>query len=83
MQVLHRYFLQLERQAGWGEQVVSLARSLLHSLLVKVGNGTKRWMNAYDSQEWPQLIKVRSICLPLRRLRILGYSLLQLLFSSV
>jgi hypothetical protein len=58
-QVLNRCFAQLQMQVGWGEDAVAIARSLLHSLLVKVGNGAKRWQGTYDSPEWGQLLKVR------------------------
>ena len=63
--VMHRYFAQLERQAGWGEDVVALSRSLLHTLLVKIGNGSKRWMTLYENPEWSQLLKVGAL-LPAR-----------------
>lgn len=58
--VLHRCFVQLQLQAGWGEDAVAVGRSLLHSLLVKVGNGAKRWQTSYDSPEWSQLLKLAS-----------------------
>jgi hypothetical protein len=50
--------VQMELQAGWGEDSVSVMRSLLHTVLVKIGNGLKRWQHQYDGPEWGQLFKV-------------------------
>jgi hypothetical protein len=59
--VLSRFFAQLTLQVGWTAPAVGLGRSILSSLLVKVGNGAKRWKSQVDRPEWDSLFKVANV----------------------
>ena len=59
--VLNRFMDQLALQVGWTDQAVTFARQLLTMVLVKIGNGLKRWARAYQRDEWDNLYKFTAV----------------------
>lgn len=59
--VLNRFLDQLGLQVGWTDQAVAFARQLLTMVLVKIGNGLKRWARAYNRDEWDNLYKFTAV----------------------
>eukprot|EP01138_Halocafeteria_seosinensis_P004984 gb/GECG01005096.1/.p1 GENE.gb/GECG01005096.1/~~gb/GECG01005096.1/.p1 ORF type:complete len:1572 (+),score=266.02 gb/GECG01005096.1/:1-4716(+) len=57
-ELVERLLTQLAVQCGWNTATVSVSRSLLTNLVVKIGNGMKRWSSDPDRPEWRSLLKL-------------------------
>lgn len=57
-ELIDRLLTQLSVQCGWNNSAVSVSRSLLTNLVVKIGNGMKKWSGDPERPEWRSLLKL-------------------------